>query len=56
MDYQMIDDEVGVHTGRSYKGDAVLFQEFNDLKQTPTYQIRLVDMFPCARLRRNSRT
>jgi len=46
MDYQMIDDEVGIHTGRSYKGAAVLFQEFNDLKQIPTYQIRLVDMFP----------
>eukprot|EP01046_Picozoa_sp_COSAG06_P038309 COSAG06_NODE_4408_length_4291_cov_570.385019_6_plen_433_part_00 len=46
MDYQMIDDEVGIHTGRSYKGDAVLFEEFNDLKQIPTYQIRLVDMFP----------
>jgi len=46
MDYQMIDDEVGIHTGRSYKGNAVLFEEFNDLKQTPTYQIRLVDMFP----------
>jgi hypothetical protein len=46
MDYQMIDDEVGIHTGRSYKGGAVLFEEFNDLKQTPTYQIRLVDMFP----------
>ena len=46
MDYQMINDEVGIHTGRSYKGDAVLFQEFNDLKQIPTYQIRLVDMFP----------
>ena len=47
IDYTVIDDEVAMNTGRSYiSASGTKFQDYNDLQNEPSYQIRLVDMFP----------
>eukprot|EP01050_Picozoa_sp_SAG11_P040146 SAG11_NODE_17292_length_522_cov_1.650118_1_plen_114_part_10 len=35
-----------INTGKYVDTDGATIQGFNDLTNTPTYQIRLVDMFP----------
>ena len=47
IDYTVIDDEVAMNTGRSYiSASGTKFQDYNNLQNEPSYQIRLVDMFP----------
>jgi hypothetical protein len=54
LDYRIVETDendfdglIGINTGRSYAtNDGATPEAYNDLKNTPKYQIRLVDMFP----------
>ena len=38
--------DIGFNTGKYIDSNGASIQTYNDLRQSPTYQIRLVDMFP----------